>query len=913
VRAVHPVKGQRWVSHSEPELGLGFVLRASVNRIEIFFPATGEIRAYALRQAPLRRIRLRENERLITRDGEVLIVREVVETDGLLTYRTGEEGDTDLRDVPEADLSDTMSFNAPVDRFLAARLDENALFDLRIRALRFWCNTQATPARGFAGARIDLIPHQLGIAMEVANRPRPRALLADEVGLGKTIEAALILHRLHITGRARRVLILVPEPLIHQWFVELLRRFQMRFDLFDEERCRSLDATMDNPFEDSQHVLTAIEWLSENPQRARQLQEAGWDLVIVDEAHHLIWEPEAASPSYRLVEKLAATAPGLLLLSATPQQLGPAGHFARLRLLDPERYSDLDAFLKEAKGYEKVAKAVDAALDGDFTRARTLAKRSPHLAESLALAEAAPPEESDAREELARRLVDMFGTGRIMFRHTRREMEGFPERHAHLVALPGDAPAALLDWLAGLLRELDEVEKVLLICRSPERAEALAEGLRERTAIPQACYHEDLTLLQRDRNAASFTTHDGARILFCSEIGSEGRNFQSAHHLVLVDLPEDPDLLQQRIGRLDRIGQTQDITIHIPFGEDPRNRDHVLARWFHEGLNAFEGSVHGGSELARTLAPDIRRALKSGKCEPLIKKSRTLHAKIESKLEKGYERLLRFALPRPGLIDRLRDAIVDADESPYFEPLFVALLDHLGARVEEISRKTWFFGLGDFALDALPDLAGDGLTATFDRTHAVAREDLNFLSIDHPLVGEVFDYLLSSETGNATFCLWHVEGEEPGFFLEAHYLVECVAPADLQIERFLPLTLVTQAVTHTLHPVPHPLPWRRARMRQGKARKTLASPKLRESVLPAMWEALQTQAREEVGALADEAAERAKSELDGELSRLRELAKVNPSVNAADIAAAESRAGKILDALTRTRIRLDSARLIQKT
>ena len=88
---------------------------------------------------------------------------------------------------------------------------------------------------GLLGGRIDLIPHQLYIAKEVANRYAPRVLLADEVGLGKTIEACLILHRLILTGRAQRVLIILPESLLHQWFIELLRRFNMWFTMVDTE------------------------------------------------------------------------------------------------------------------------------------------------------------------------------------------------------------------------------------------------------------------------------------------------------------------------------------------------------------------------------------------------------------------------------------------------------------------------------------------------------------------------------------------------------------------------------------------------------------------------------------------------------------------------------------------------------
>ncbi len=98
-------------------------------------------------------------------------------------------------------------------------------------------------------------------------------------------------------------------------------------------------------------MIAAIDWLGDDAKRARQLAAASWDLVVVDEAHHLEWTPDHASASYALVERLAASAPGLILLTATPQQLGRTGHFARLRLLDPARYSDLDAFIAESDRY----------------------------------------------------------------------------------------------------------------------------------------------------------------------------------------------------------------------------------------------------------------------------------------------------------------------------------------------------------------------------------------------------------------------------------------------------------------------------------------------------------------------------------------------------------------------------------
>ena len=302
-------------------------------------------------------------------------------------------------------------------------------------ALEHQHRRRKSKVRGFVGGRIDLIPHQLYIASEVAGRLVPRVLLADEVGLGKTIEACLILHRLILTGRAQRVLILVPESLVHQWFVELLRRFNLWFHIFDEERCDAIETANpgNNPFLDDQLVLASISLFTGKEQRVQQALAAGWDMLVVDEAHHLGWSPEAVSPEYALVEALGRKTPGLLLLTATPEQLGMASHFARLRLLDPDRFYDLNEFIQEAENYRDVARRAEKLPEG---------------------------KELDA-------LLDQHGTGRVMFRNTRATISGFPSRIVRLAPLDARfvQSISMVDWLADLLRTLDP-EKVLLICRT---------------------------------------------------------------------------------------------------------------------------------------------------------------------------------------------------------------------------------------------------------------------------------------------------------------------------------------------------------------------------------------------------------------------------------------------------------------
>jgi ATP-dependent helicase HepA len=905
-----PVPGQRWVSDSEPELGLGIILKAEFGRVEVFFPAASEQRQYALKSAPLRRVEFKEGDRIKLHGGEQLTVTAVEPRKGLLVYRAGE------REIQEAELSDTISFSKPEDRLFAGQVDDLPTFELRVQALRRRSEYRQSPVRGFLGARVDLIPHQLHIAREASSRLVPRVLLADEVGLGKTIEASLILHRLHLTGRAGRILILLPEPLIHQWFVELLRRFNLLFSLFDEERCESIEAHNPgtNPFLDSQLVIASVAFLAGNVERAAQAVEAGWDLLVVDEAHHLAWSPAGASREYQLVDLLAQKTPGLLLLTATPQQLGPEGHFARLRLLDPDRYSDLAHFLAESGRYEQVARAIDRVLSGKPLTAADRALFATHSERIRKHSEELAAGADDARAALTAALLDEFGTGRVMFRNTRAALTGFPQREARLVPLDAatDELSAKIKWLVALLKELPE-EKVLLICRTRELAETIHARLLREINVNAALFHEQLTLLQRDRNAAYFAEEDGARILICSEIGSEGRNFQFAHHLVLFDLPDDPELLEQRIGRLDRIGQSATIRIHVPYAKG--GAAEVLARWYHEGLNAFEKHPHGATELAHALAAD-RTALEekydAKKLPAFLAETRKQQAAVAKKLERGHDRLLELNSCRSDsaatTIAQIRAQ--DADEA--FEAFCLALFDFFGVNVEELARRSYLLQAGHLRTDAFPALPEAGMSATFDRARALSREDLSFLSWDHPVVRGALDLLLGSESGNSAFGVWK-SGTKESMLLEIHAVVECIAPPALHADRFLPPTPIRVVVDHALADLSDDPEVAAAKLETGDIFRLLDRGAVKKKLLPAMLEKAVALANEKRDALVSAATVRMNTQLQDEIDRLQDLRKINDHIRPEELAAAETQRTALYSALTASPLRTDALRLILQT
>ena len=573
------VVGQRWISAAELHLGLGMVIEIEHRTVSIIFPATGENRIYARQDAPLTRVRFRAGEWIESQAGDLLQVTDLQEKNGLILYHCKDENGTAV-DLPEGRLSNFLQLNQPAERLLNAQIDRNKWFSLRRKTREISNQLQQSEIYGLAGCRTSLISHQLYIAHEVSRRYAPRVLLADEVGLGKTIEAGLILHQQLLLERARRVLIVVPESLVHQWLVEMLRRFNLMFSIFDESRFaenfEDEEAAeiedLENPFHTEQLALCSLDFLIRNPARATQAIDGEWDLLVVDEAHHLQWSAQAVSPEYQLVENLAENTLGLLLLTATPEQLGKESHFARLRLLDPDRFSDLDRFLHEEQGYQTLAQEAETLLED--------------------------PERDQELEDL----LDQHGTGRVLFRNTRHVVKGFPQRQVMPVALrAGESEDPYFNWLAEFLAE-HRNNKVLVITARAEDVIELVNRLKQEYGFRATQFHQHMSLVERDRAAAWFADREeGAQVMVCSEIGSEGRNFQFAHHLVLYDLPENPDLLEQRIGRLDRIGQNAVIRIHVPYL--PGTERQVLFRWYHEGLDAFSQTCPSGHQVyQQTLA-----------------------------------------------------------------------------------------------------------------------------------------------------------------------------------------------------------------------------------------------------------------------------------------------------------------------
>lgn len=953
------IPGQRWVSNTESEAGLGIVVEHSDRRVVISYPAIGEQRTYMADNAPLSRVRYNPGDRIRNADGLAIVVAEVLEEGHYLTY-VGADADGRRVIMDEADLDSFVQFSKPQDRLFAGQIDKLSRFELRQQTLAHLRRHQQSDTLGLQGARVQLLPHQLYIAAEVSSRYAPRVLLADEVGLGKTIEAGLIVHQQLISGAAARVLVVVPDSLIHQWLVEMLRRFNLMFTILDDERCEALAESGGNPFESAQLVLCSLSLLTNSEKRHSQAVAADWDLMVVDEAHHLAWSEQQASPAYLRIEALAKKVRGLLLLTATPEQLGLASHFARLRLLDPDRYYDLQAFCEEESSYRGVSEVVEKLLaKGAQQQLRHNSELQHELRHYLGadvvaqLLKDLDNNKADAVAGVVRNLLDRHGTGRVLFRNTREGVAGFPARALvpHKLPTPESYARAaegaplqerlcperllganwvasdsrvmwLADWLASLRNAVvggglrGSIEKVLVICANAKTAETLESHLNLRCGVRSAVFHEGMSLVRRDRAAAYFADDDeSAQVLVCSEIGSEGRNFQFAHHLVLFDLPLNPDLLEQRIGRLDRIGQKHTVRIHVPFYD--RGAPFALLRWYHDGLNAFQRVCPVGQAVFEEVRDRLEHCLlntsDTATFDRLVRQTHDITEATLYKFRQGRDRLLELNSCDTRRAARLVSSIEQAENPQRLAEYMEQVFDQFGVEQQHHSADAVILEPGDHLLcDSFPGLPEDGLTATFSRDKALSREDMHFLSWEHPMVSGAMDMIVSGDFGNTAVCTLKLPPLKPGnLLLETIFVIRCAAPKSAQLHRYLPLTTVRIVVgpggrdlTSALTPQHF--------IKLGKAVPKGVTQDLVREVRPRITDLIKR--AEELAAAQrdskiDSATQRMCQVLQTERDRLLALAQVNPNIRKQEIDHLVDTTDVLTRYLDSAELRLDSLRV----
>lgn len=914
--------GQRWNSLTEPELGLGVVELVEGRQVVIRYPARDVVRRYGMEDAPLVRARLSEGQVAKSLEGLTFRIEQIEEIDEILVYRgEGEE-------LRETELDAHLDVATPENRLRMGQVDDHRLFDLRHEALTIQHEMLASPARGFLGPCIRLFDHQLSIARDVCDRHRVRVLLADEVGLGKTIEALLILHRMLLTGRVERALVMVPPALVHQWLAEAYLRFNLVLRVLGRDTHG--EGSIDLESEDLPSELLASQ-LFVCPLGVainESFTHAEWDLLIVDEAHHL----EPGGPEFELVAKLAKKVDHVLILSATPDRDGENAHFRRLGLLDPARFQDFDAYQQEAQHYQTLADTAERLQIGDPLEDsdRSLLNDRLDAPDLRSLLASGDPTEA-ARRILLARLLDLHGIGRVMFRNVRARIPGFPRRVPNIVELDagdrlslceefladieGDPDYRLPDvrhdprtiWLRDFLATHPD-QRVLVLCSTREKTEAFAAALSKgRRNV--ARFHEEMSAIERDRQAGWFLASDGPQVLVSSAIGAEGRNFQVASNLVLLDMPLAADRLEQLIGRVDRIGQGEEIRIHtIVLPGTPQAR---LARWFDQALRVFNRPWHGSPVIAREFDEPLLDALldeEETAIDELIERGRQRNQQIIEELENGRDRLLELTSFDIDAAFELREAIQAAEQDTSLERFMIHAFDRAGLDVEEIGKRSYFVRAGPDYHRPFPGFVGTEMGVTFDRETGLARPELALLTWDHPMCRDTIDSILAHETGNA--CIARLASETPGLLLECLYVAEPTLARELRADRFFPPTPIRIVVDAAGNE------WTDDLENWGERLSAADTAILETSQVRDLLPVLQDRARDLASArgpaLAGDATQRMHAEIATAVQRLSDLAR-HATVDPLELALGHAELEALDSGLTEFRIRLDGLRLILVT
>lgn len=766
--------------------------------------------------------------------------------------------------------------DSPDEQLAAGRLGDSAEHCLRIRALYLRHAYQYDPRASLTNSRIEPQPHQVFIAHRVTRKLRPRMLLADEVGLGKTIEAGLIIKELSARDQAARILIVCPASLATQWQSEMLSKFNEEFHIVDGVAAKHLERANVNPFHAVDKVICSLPFATRAP-RSDQIVESPWDLVVFDEAHRVRRTTAKTTQAYELADELKEQADGLLLLSATPMQLESHELYSLIQLVEPGIFRserEFEARRRDTPALNDLVRGVDQwnALS-EVEQGRLLERHRPLLAE-VGVGGRDRLDDDHDREVVLDDLAAKHPLSDVVVRNRKAELGMAGRRHARMhrvelsvverevyelvteylrdgyqaaqggnpalgflmvtyhkllassshalkasllkrrTHLGADAakrraarrlpdleedPLELSDTLAdveaqaGLLLErellliedivdrlatvrdtkiqklveiLDEVRdgqvdaKFVVFTQFVETQQFLATTLRA-NGYRVSVFNGRMSLDDKDRAVRDF--RESGDVLLSTEAGGEGRNLQFANHIVNFDLPWNPMKVEQRIGRLDRIGQKLPVVIHNLYCGD--TLEERIVQVLHGRIRLFEESVGALDPILGDVEKDFERLAFTRDPLDFVRYGDSLEARVKHQ-RLADERLRDFALDRTSLRRDKANEILDSQpmaDQQHVEAFVREALDHLGGRLLEGEG-------GEMAVQLSPRLATrlgrkrPHYRGTFRTATALQRDDLDFFAFGHEVVDSLVEHLASGDESAPAAC---VDGSlPPGVWVE---------------------------------------------------------------------------------------------------------------------------------------------------
>lgn len=720
-------------------------------------------------------------------------------------------------------------------------------------------HTNRSTIYAFQSQRILFEPYQYKPLLKVLDSPDRRVLIADEVGLGKTIEAGLVLTELSARRPLERVLVVCPSRLREKWRNELNGKFDQDFDILDKRGfLQAASRSQENPTRFQLRAIMSMQSMRGDEVRESLTSELGHvDMVIVDEAHHARNRNTATS---ELLRELCEVGDCVLLLTATPVHLKSEDLFTLVNALRPAEFRDAFVFeshldrhapvhvasaLARTQRPEKLSE-IATLLTQVFCRAFDAGQHDPKAVQVIEDIRSQPPASRRDWVELERQIQELHPLGSIVTRTRKRDVvENAAERRARTVQcdwtaaedeayqrlvdgsgplgwfrsgmslgqiqrarqaasclpaayaeritatgddesveltdiLPSDVPVSANSpppstpkqgWSGrdSKLAKLEEIlthvwaeepnAKVLIFTFFRGTARYLEKNLTDRGwpsfridgDIPSDPRRPDID--ERGKRIRQFQSDPNIKVLVSTEVGSEGLDFQFCHHLVNYDLPWNPMVVEQRIGRIDRFGQESPV-VHIHNLVVRGTVEDTILDRLYKRIGIFERSIGNLETLLGETISELQRDFVSGKLTPEEADRRVdLAANAINRKSKDLEVLERQASELFGHEEFIRDEMNRVRNLGRYisEESILALLKtffeshHPRVKVKPESDNTYGFRITDELRQEIYDASRGGpswvdrsrdgiLLFTTSGEIAFRRRELDLVNASHPLV-----------------------------------------------------------------------------------------------------------------------------------------------------------------------------------
>ncbi|AOP32668.1 RNA helicase [Leptospira tipperaryensis] len=688
--------------------------------------------------------------------------------------------------------------------------EQPSLMDLSLTAYELKLTHAFDKLSALSNSRTRLLPHQIESTYIVVNSLRPRFILADEVGLGKTIEAALVMKELIFRRGYKKVLVVAPSPLLVQWQQELKNKFNEDFEIVKR---KNFHTEGEKNWKNFQHVITSVDFIK-NPKYAEEILKTKWDIVIFDEAHRLRRDYHKITRAYLFAEKISKKCECLLLLTATPFRGKLEELYYLMHLIDPNILGPYHTFvndyilgnktdLKEkiskvllrrrkvevggfTKRFAKTVRIELSPVEREFYEETTnyvrreynLAMRTQNRAIGFVMIVFQKLLDSSVFALLSaltkRRFLLENRFHHIKQMESKLEEWDLDETEDVEEFVSGLDESVQLD-LQSLRRELLSLNRLILLgkkIKEDKKSIKLKETILklQKEGHPKfiiftqfrttqdflasvlaefqvTLFHGSLSADAKERAIVEFKTK--TEILICTEAGGEGRNLQFANVLFNYDLPWSPLKIEQRIGRIHRFGQKDNVFI-FNFASKDTVAERILEVLTNK-IRLFEESIGSSDELLGAIEDELDFNSSFMKFVTGNKSKVEMEDEIDNRIKiakKGFEKLSDLVTPK--MIDfNLLDYYSHTLEERSFNNT------HLEEFVSRFTR-TFPEEAGFKLVKKKPQVYEiesalyKGKFGTFDSELALQNDSLEFLAFGHPLVDKAVSHLIQNQKGWGT-------------------------------------------------------------------------------------------------------------------------------------------------------------------